>query len=438
MNDTTLAAVPAGSPAAAPALPRAAEDRGEFRRGWRILLLGLLGVATSVTAALLYAFGVFVIPLQQEFDWPRGSVQATLSFLSAGGMVAVLTIGWINHRFGARNVTLASLVLLALGYLALVLLPVGADIAWLYAIVALLPIVSMGNMPVTWTQIVANWFVRHRGLALAIVLCGTGVGGAMLPVLLTWTIQQWGWRAGFAVMALPLVVVMVPLTLMWFRDAPPATDAAAAAAAAQRARQGITYRQGLVSGRFWLYTLALSFVVSAVIAMLTSAIPLMRDKGYSPLQASQIFATYGFTLIVGRLVVGWLLDHLWAPGVAAVTMALPALGCLILGSAEPPTILLMVALGLIGMGAGAEFDLSSYLFARYFGMRDYGRLYGLHLTCVNLFGVGTPLLVRWLYGAAGDYSLLLIYCEIAFVVGGLSLLLLGRAPRWDEQAVPQA
>ena len=64
--------------------PRQGSDFSEFKRGWRVVLLGLFGICTSITAALLYAFGTLVIPLEQAFGWSRGDLQASITFLFAG------------------------------------------------------------------------------------------------------------------------------------------------------------------------------------------------------------------------------------------------------------------------------------------------------------------------------------------------------------------
>ena len=62
----------------------AGNDFSEFKRGWRVVVLGLFGICTSITAALLYAFGTLVIPLEQAFGWSRGDLQASITFLFAG------------------------------------------------------------------------------------------------------------------------------------------------------------------------------------------------------------------------------------------------------------------------------------------------------------------------------------------------------------------
>ncbi|MFU7547989.1 MFS transporter, partial [Pseudomonas paraeruginosa] len=103
------------------------------------------------------------------------------------------------------------------------------------------------------------------------------------------------------------------------------------------------------------------------------------DRGLSASQASQVFSSFGISLILGRLVVGYLIDRLWAPGVAALALLLLAFACLIFAYTEANLLLFILATLLVGIGAGAEFDIAAFLIARYFGMRDYGRLFGVHL-----------------------------------------------------------
>ncbi|PMZ42767.1 MFS transporter, partial [Pseudomonas sp. GW247-3R2A] len=92
-------------------------------------------------------------------------------------------------RYGMKRVTVISLLLLSLGYLATTQLT--QSIWSMYIAFALLPIVGMGALAVTWTQLISLWFDSNRGLALAIGLSGTGVTAATIPRLMAWGIVQW-------------------------------------------------------------------------------------------------------------------------------------------------------------------------------------------------------------------------------------------------------
>ena len=420
-----MTAAPLASPRLAPAAAS-----GEFRRGWRIVLLALAGAATTVSVTLLYGFGTLVLPLQKAFGWSRGDLQIAISCMSGGVVVASQLAGWLNLRWGMRRVTLLSLLTLPFAFFALT--TVRGSIAWLYLGFFLVPIAGAGVTFVTWTQLVSSWFDRKRGLALALVLCGSGLAAAILPPSLSWAIERWDWRAGFVLLGLLPMLLTLPLAWRFLLPSPASATVKPGSATILpiSAIDGTSLRLTVRSRKFWVLNIALTLVVSAVVGMVTNTVPLLRDIGLSATQASGVFSGFGIALISGRLLAGWLIDRLWAPGVAAVALTMPCIGCLLLWSADANSspALLAAAVALVGIGAGAEFDLSAYLVARYFGLKDYGRLFGIHLGLITAGSMLAPLMFAAMYKASGGYGPLLAYCAGCCVVGPLLLLTLGRQP----------
>ena len=200
---------------------------------------------------------------------------------------------------------------------------------------------------------------------------------------------------------------------------------------------GISLREGLRTPRFWLLNIALSMIVACVVTLVTNGVPLLRDKGLEAVDAARIFGSFGLSLILGRVVVGYLVDRLWAPGVAAVALSLPALGCLLLGTVDASdTVWLVAGVMLVGIGAGAEFDLAAFLVSKYFGLRDYGRLFGIHLGLITLASTLAPWLFGQLYRSTGTYQATLMVCGPLFITGGLVLLTMGRYPNFENNNTP--
>ena len=98
--------------------------------------------------------------------------------------------------------------------------------------------------------------------------------------------------------------------------------------------------------------------------------------------------------------------------------------------------LLVAGVMLVGIGAGAEFDIAAFLVSRYFGLRDYGRLFGVHLGLITLASTVAPWLFGQLYRSSGSYDAMLMVCGSVFLAGGLSLLALGRYPRYSALPTP--
>lgn len=412
----------------------AAIDFTEFRQGWRMLILAVAGVAVSINAALLYGFGTLVLPLEQAFGWSKSELQVSITFLFGGAVISLQLVGWFNLRHGMKRVTVISLILLSLGYLLTTQLT--PSIWSLYLAFALLPIVGMGALAVTWTQLLSLWYERNRGLALAIGLSGTGLTAATIPRLLAWGIEQWDWRAAFVILALLNLLLLLPLTLLWFKV--PGSDTSNQQHRGNKlpALQGMSFKEGMASRKFWTCNLALGLVISSIVGMVTSTVPMLQSRGLTASDASLIFSGFGVSLIFGRLLIGYLLDRHWPPGVAAISLALPAIGCLIYLSGTQDFMLLLSAAILVGFGAGAEFDIAAFLVARYFGLREYGRLFGVHQGLNTVASALAPLLFALLLSRTGSYSAMLLYSMACCLVGPLLLLTLGRAPRFSAQPLP--
>ncbi len=410
-------------------------NTAEFKRGWRVLILAIVGVATSSSSLLLYSFSSMVIPLEQAMGWARSDLQAAITALSLGTIVAAQLAGWLNLRHGLRAVTLLSLLALTLSLFALS--RVGGSIWTLYLGFFLVPLAGLGTLQITWSHLVNLWFEENRGLALAIILSGSGMAAIMLPLITTWAIGRWNWQAGFIALGVLPVLLALPLAFRWLMPTA-AAGVAGAARAVERVGElpGLLFREALRSWRFWLCNLSMTLVVSCVVGMVTNIVPLLQDRGLSAVQAGQVFSSFGISLILGRLLVGYLIDRLWAPGVAALALLMPAFACLIFAYATPSLPLYVVATLLVGVGAGAEFDIAAFLIARYFGMRDYGRLFGAHLGLITAGAAASPLLFGALLRDTGNYSAMLGFCFVCFVVGPLLLLTLGGYPVFKRGALP--
>jgi len=283
-------------------------------------------------------------------------------------------------------------------------------------------------MQVTWTQLVNLWFDLNRGLALAIILSGTGLAGIGSATLAELGDRAMGLASrlldtGSAAAAGYLAAVAV---LAILGGALGQTRGRGRRVRCRRCEiAGMTLRQVARSRRFWVCNIALLLAVTAMIGMVINTVPLLRDKGLSAKDAAAVFSIYGVSLVLGRVVVGYLIDRFWAPGVAFIVMLAPAFGSLIFMTQGDMQMLMLGSI-LVGLGAGAEMDIAAFLMARYFGMRDYARVYSLHMGIISLGSTLAPFGYAILFARTGSYNAMLIYCTLAFAVCSALLLTLGR------------
>jgi MFS family permease len=396
----------------APAPHPKSSPYAEFRSGWPVVVTAALGSALGISGLFTYTSGLFVIDLERELGLSRTSFG--LAFFASTVAIALTMplVGKIFDERGLRGPLALGSLMLALGFGALALV---TSVAFYFAAMVAIGLFASLSTPVGYTRAVSVTFRRARGLALGFTQMGIGLAAALVPPLITAVIIAEGWRAGFAALALLASLGAIP-ALVGFRQFPqPATKAADTSAEFGEVARSSTFR--LQFAAFVL--MALSFA-----GMLPHFVPMLRDLGVDPLVAGAYAGAIGLSVIVSRLIVGWLADRVHAPWIAAGACILCGLGCLLLaigGSA-------MALPGAIALGAamGAEADLVGFMTAHHFGVRVYGRAYAWQYAGFILAAGASPAWVGAIADATGGYRLALIICAAGLAVTCLLFLALPR------------
>lgn len=392
----------------------------EFNSGWRTLLASSLGNAAGLSGLPFYTFGVFVVPLSAAFGWTRGEASGAASCLILGTAITAPLVGSLIDRIGARRVALASLLALATGYALLTRL--GGGVAWFYAAWLAMSLIGGGTTPVVWTRAVNIWFDRRRGLALGLTLAGSGLASIFGPLFCTALIQRFGWQAGYLGIGAIIAFVAVPLISVLFKEYPQTQSSARSQTTPEL--PGLSFHEALRTRAYWRIAGTFFFISAAITALIINIVPLLLDRGLSPVTAAQIAGTMGIAVLVGRIVVGLLLDRFAASRVAFVLFCATALGCLTLALENAPMWLLVLSVVSLGFAAAAEVDLVAFLVSRYFGLKSYGQIYGSQLTAFYLGAAIGPVLIGIAYDRTGGYTqgLFVVAAVLvagAFVIGSL-------------------
>jgi MFS family permease len=405
--------------------PPAAPSRGrELRAGWRTLLASTTGIGVGVAVLPLYTLGLVIPELEQAFGWSRPQLS---SLQLIGSVCLILTaplIGTVIDRLGARIPAVFSLAALGLGFMALSL--AGPSFTLYLVVFTAMYLLASGSTPVSFTRALNARFVRARGMALGLALAGAGLVAFLVPVVMGPRFAD-DWRLAYRTLGLVVLVVAVLVWLLWARERHPATvDPGAEAVPGPTAPAWHDTVPWMRTGLFARLMLAYLLLALAVGGLTVHLVPLLRDAGVTPARAAATAGAIGIAIIVGRLVVGALIDRHFAPRVTALVLLVAALGyaTLVLGG---PSLAVVAALG-AGLALGAEVDVIGYLTARYYPLEHYGRLFGVFYAAFTLGIGGSPLIMAWLRAATGSYIAPLTLC-IGLLLGAALLFL--TAPRFD-------
>jgi len=268
-------------------------------------------------------------------------------------------------------------------------------------------------------------------------LVGTSVAAMILPTLTVTLIHRFGWRESYALLSLLPLAVALPVALAFFREPRPEErppELNLVDASGKVALPGLTLREATRGPRFWIMVASIFCVAFAYGGSLVHMPQMLKARAFDDSQAAFVVSMFGVSIFAGRLITGALVDRFWAPLVTLPILCLPAVSCLLLAGDSLTFTTAVIAALLLGFSSGAETDLVAFLAGRYFGMANYGRIYGSLYMVFGIASALSPLAYGRVRDATGSYDLILYVAGACFVVGGFLLLALGRYPTTEEIA----
>lgn len=390
----------------------AGQKRHKIFFGWWVVFAAGVGLALHAGPVITATFGVFFKPLSQEFGWTRAEVSFAFSLFTLVMAGALVAVGRMVDRFGARKVILLSIVLMGLGISSFSFL---LSALWhFYALYLFLGIVGSGTTPVSYSKVVAQWFDKKRGLALALAIVGSSVGALFMPPLAQTLIDLIGWRLAYGCVGLLVLCGALPIVGPLLKETPQqmglepdgASETGTSSTPPRDQGQGLTRQEAWRTASFWLMGGAFFLISMSFHGCFIHLAPLLTDRGATPQTAALAMSVYAIGSLVGRVGCGYLLDRIFAPYVAMGFFGGAALGMSLLwGSGD--NVLAFVAVVLLGLVIGAELDLMAYMTSRYFGLRAFGEIYSYMFAAFLLGAVLGPLLMGAGFDATGSYQLVL-------------------------------
>jgi predicted MFS family arabinose efflux permease len=362
--------------------------------GWHVAAAAFVGVMVSFAPIVPYTFSLFLNPLHAAFGWKREAISGTFALAAITVAVVSLGIGVLLDRFSPRRIILPSIIIFALALASLSRL--GPSIRRFYLTYFVLGLVANGTAQFAYTRTILTWFNRRRGIALALLLTGSGVGSILIPPLTQWVIDHHGWRdaylmlGGIALLGLPLTALLVRN-----RPVPQRVD--------ESQMSGATVASALRTAPFWILAFIIMLSAFGENGLVTNLAAMLTEHGVSIQTAALALSVRGGAGILGRLFTGFLIDRLPAQRIQTGILLISSAGTLILAFSGTSAMALVGA-ALLGIGLGSEADVAPYLLARYFGRKHFSVLYGLTWTAYAIGGATGPMVVGHFYDRAGAYQ----------------------------------
>jgi MFS family permease len=419
-------------------IARTSKRHGIFY-GWYIVGVGFLANIAS-SFALASTMSIFLKPLTADLGVSRG----VFSLLRSGeGIIAACIaplVGTLVDRYGGRWLMVIGTGIVAVGYFLLSHVDSFAQFAGIRLALVTLGDSMMGYMVVN--VIIAQWFSRYRGRALAISSMGVGFAKVCMPVVAASLILWLGWRQtwlAFGLMTLGLLVVPALLIIRRTPEAmgllpdgvsAPVADEIAKPKkttidAAKAGMQDITWTRGAAARTtaFWLLVITFGISSIGVTGLNLHVYSYVTDLGYSAVIAATVMSIIASMQLASPLGWGFLAERIGARYAATLRFVIQGIG-LAVAILTGNLFCLYAGFFLYGIGLGGNMVLPDILWADYFGRQSLGKIRGMGLFISHFLAAIGPPFFGFLFDITGGYGLsFAIFGGVLAISAFLSLML---------------
>ena len=372
-----------------------------------------------------FAFGVFIIPLEDEFGWSRTQINLSLTMAAFMGVLAPFA-GRLMDKHGARPIMIVSMILMIIGFF---LRSVMTDLWQFYAFSALIFVTTPGASMLPVGRLVGLWFPTIRGRMMGIIASGNNFGGMVSVPIITAVIAFGGWRWGFATTGFLMIGLLI-LIIFVIRDKPedvekevnkrwtPGGDAGKAARAALR---GFTTGEAIRTRAFWFLSMGMALQQFARTSVATQFFPHLEQIGFSATEAAIGLMLLAFFAVTSKILFGTVSEWITARWAYVIVVSLQITGLSILLFPDG-SMFTWIGLIVFGLGMGGVGALGPLTITEMYGLKNFGAIIGLTRPAMIIPTVIGPIMAGFIFDRTGTYDL-----AFGITLGLLSIALAGFA-----------
>ena len=382
-----------------------------------------------------YGFSIFFLPIKAALNLSSASTSLIFSLSRAEGAVEGPIAGYLIDKFGPRIMLTIGAFIVAIGYI--LLSQVNSFLWFLTIYLGIISLAFNATFSGSTMAVVNNWFIRRKGLAMAISIAAYSLGGSIIAPLLAFGIHHLGWRTTMALSGIMLAAVVVPFAQL-LRSSPealglnPDGDTPRIESKLDEvdvkpilSSVDFTVSEALRTKSYWLLAIGTMLRTGTLGTLIVHFVPIMVWKGNSEQTAAVMLGIMAFLSIPMRIGIGWLGDRWSRSKMLAAGMALGAFSLMILQNANSLfQVWLFISVFSVVEGLSA---LNWALVGDYFGRKKFATLRGI-LSLVYSWGmIVMPVLAGTIFDKTGSYNTV-IWIFVGMYVSGTILFLVIQRP----------
>ncbi len=386
------------------------------------LIAGIAFGVLGFSRGLHTSFGVFNVALLDTFGWSRGATAGIFSVVLTVDALLSPATGYLLDRYGVKKICIAGCSALVAGLFLSSRVSELWQLYLCFGLVLATGFTLTGMVPHVF--LISEWFSSKRASAIGIVYAGSGVGIMLLAPLSEWLIANYGWARTFEIYAAMVLVTLLPVVGFTYSHGPHGHQPQRDPGKAEISNQW-TAKLALQSLRFWLLFIARIAAAGGTTVIVTHQVAHVVDAGFTKLLSASIFGLAGITSSFGRVIFGFIADHLskQAAYTLNVAMTVVGVGALMILRDPSQVWLLYVYVIFFGIGFGSRAVIFASLTADIFVGKGFGAILGYSTVAVGVGGALGSYLGGVFHDWTGSYTLSFTLSTVVLVLSDVCIWL---------------
>ena len=339
---------------------------------------------------------VIVLPdIQQEFKIDRGTASIPFALTMVGFAIGNWVMGHVVDRYGITKTIILAATVNTAGYIA------AMYVNNVYSLSILQFFIGLGTAAAFGPLIAdtSHWFLKRRGIAVALIASGNYFSGAIWPPLFNNTLQSDGWRDVYWILALSTVFIMIPLSFLLAKKISEETARISDAASSDK-RQNVSISPKAL-------TILLSIAgIGCCVAMSMPQVHIVAfciDLGFGPAVGAEMLSLMLIGGIISRLINGLIADKLGGVYTLLIGSTLQCIALFLYLPFDGLVSLYIVSL-VFGLSQGGIVPSYAIIIREYLPGADAGTRVGFVMMCTIMGMAIGGWMSGWIYDLTGSYA----------------------------------
>ena len=356
-----------------------------LNRWWRVVG----GMMMNLALGTLYAWSVFVAPLEKEFHWKRADTSTIFTIAVVVFALTFIVAGRLQDKLGPFWISLTGGILVSIGFF---LCSYTSSLMYLFICFGVIGGLGNGFGYSTPIPVMSKWFPDKRGLAVGLAVGGYGAGSAIFgPLSASYLIPSFGWRTTFQILGV-IFLVMTVIGAFLLKNPPAGYKPAGWTPAPSSKAAATTYDfspgEALRTPTFYFMWIAYALGCTAGLMVISQLVPFAKSVGIP----STMLASLGLVVgavgnASGRILSGWMSDHLGRINVLRLMIGISMVSMPILYAVGGNVVGLFVMLFIVYWCYGTQLSVNGAAAADFWGTKNAGINYGMLFTAWGVAGL---------------------------------------------------